>query len=44
MSRTSKTMWEVFTETGNIEVYLSYKRKKEKEENKWQKTQSKLTQ
>lgn len=44
MSRTSKTMWEVFTETGNIDVYLSYKRRKEKEAVKWQKTQSNLMQ
>ncbi len=44
MSRTSKTMWEVFTETGNIDVYLTYKRRKEKEDNKWQKIQSKSTQ
>lgn len=44
MARTSKTMWEVFTETGNIDVYLTYKRRKEKEASGCQKTQLKSMQ
>ncbi len=45
MARTSSIMWDLFTGTGNIDMYLKYKRhERQKEENKWQKTQSKLTQ
>ena len=26
MARTSSIMWDMFTETGNIEIYLKYKK------------------
>lgn len=45
MARTSSIMWDLFTGTGNIDMYLKYKRhERQKEENKCQKTQSRLTQ
>jgi len=45
MARTSSIMWDMFTGTGNIDIYLKYKKhEKQKENVKCQKTQSSLTQ
>lgn len=41
MARTSSIMWDMFTGTGNIDIYLKYKRHEAKKENsKCQKSQS----
>ncbi len=45
MARTNSIMWDLFTGTGNIDMYLKYKRReKQKEDNRCQKTPLKLTQ
>ena len=45
MARTSSIMWDMFTGTGNIDIYLKYKRHcRAKEEAKCQKTQLKSMQ
>jgi len=45
MARTSSIMWDMFTGTGNIDIYLKYKRHEaKKESSKCQKTQSNLMQ
>ncbi len=41
MARTSSIMWDMFTGTGNIDIYLKYKKHEQQKENiKCQKTQS----
>jgi len=41
MARTSSIMWDMFTGTGNIDMYLRYKRhERQKEEQRCRKTQS----
>ncbi len=45
MSRTNSIMWDMFTSTGNIDIYVKYKQHtRHKEEFKCQKTPSKQTQ
>ena len=45
MARTSSIMWDMFTGTGNIDIYLKYKRHEAKKEKlKCQKIQSKSMQ
>lgn len=48
MPRTRSIMWDMFTETGNIEIYLKYKEhcrvKERREEEKCRTQQSKQTQ
>lgn len=45
MSRTSSIMWDLFTGTGNIDMYLKYKRRQQqKEDNKCLKPQLKSMQ
>lgn len=48
MKDSSNSMWNIFTETGNIEAYLKYKQsdtsKKVEEDSQWQTKQSKSTQ
>lgn len=45
MARTKSIMWDMFTTTGNIDIYLKYKRHEEqKERDKCQTTQSNLMQ
>ena len=42
LARTSSIMWDMFTGTGNIDIYLKYKRHEQQKENaKCQKAQSK---
>jgi len=45
MARTKSIMWDMFTTTGNIDIYLKYKRHEEQKERvKCQVTQSNSTQ
>ena len=48
MKDSKNSMWDIFTETGNIEAYLKYKQtdtqKTIKEDSNWQTKQSKSTQ